>query len=186
MFEELYARPGVIRRHREAPLAAEREACLRASAARGVARGTLLRQARYVRCVAAELELQAPNRCVTRDEVRILARSWATRRVPGKQPPNPRRGAGENFRSVAEGFPRSLGRLRDEESGAGLGDLNHRLDEFVCAQRQSHWQAEATCAAGRWHLRRSLVYLKQSRVDLSRVSADHIDAFYEQAAVRWC
>ena len=184
MFEELYTRPGVIRRHREAPLAAEREAYLRESAARGVARGTLLRQARYVRCVAAELELQAPDRCFTRAEVRILAGSWAARRLPGQQSPNPR-GARENFRSVAEGFLRSLGRLRDEESGAGLGDLNHKLDEFVRAQRQSHWQAEATCAAGRWHLQRFLVYLKQGRVDLGQVSADHIDAFYKQAAQRW-
>ena len=35
MFEELYFHPGVIRRHREAPLAAEREAYLKQSAAKG-------------------------------------------------------------------------------------------------------------------------------------------------------
>ena len=49
MFETLYSRPGVLRRHREAPLAAEREAYLKESAARGFAHETLLRRARYVR-----------------------------------------------------------------------------------------------------------------------------------------
>ena len=184
MFEDLYTRPGVIRRHREAPLATEREAYLRDSAARGVTRGTLLRQARYVRCVAEELELEAPGRCFTRAEVRILAQSWATRRLPGQPTPKPR-GAAENFRSVAEGFLRGLGQLQDEKSGLGLGDLTDKLDEFVCAQRQSDWQAEATCEAGRWQVQRFLVYLKQCRVDLSEVSADHIDAFHKQAALRW-
>ena len=184
MFEDLYTRPGVIRRHREAPLATEREAYLRDSAARGVTRGTLLRQARYVRCVAEEIELQDPDRCFARADVRILADSWATRRVPGQQPPNPR-GAAKNFRCVAEGFLRRLGRLQDEQSGSGLGDLSDKLDEFICAQRQSYWQAEATCEAGRWQVQRLLVYLKQCRVDLSEVSADHIDAFYQQAALRW-
>ena len=46
MFEALYTQPGVIRRHREAPLAAEREKYLEESAARGMARETLLRRKR--------------------------------------------------------------------------------------------------------------------------------------------
>ena len=184
MFEELYTRPGVVRRHREAPLATEREAYLRDSAARGVARGTLLRQARYVRCVAVELQRHAPDRCFTRAEVRILAQAWAARRFPEQQDPRPR-GAAENFRIVAESFLRDLGKLRCDRSGSGLGNLEYKLEEFICAQRQSHWEAEATCEAGRWQVRRFLVYLRQCRVDLKDVSADRIDAYFQQAALHW-
>ena len=46
MFETLYSRPGVLRRHREAPLAAEREAHLKELAAKRLAHETLLRRAR--------------------------------------------------------------------------------------------------------------------------------------------
>ena len=110
-FEELYTRPGVVRCHREAPLATEREAYHRESAARGVACGTLFRQARYGRYVAMELQRHAPDRCFTRAEVRILAQAGAARRFPEQQTPSPR-GAAENFRIVAEGFLRDLAKLR--------------------------------------------------------------------------
>ena len=41
MFETLYTHPGVIRRHREAPLTAEREAYLKELAATGITHETL-------------------------------------------------------------------------------------------------------------------------------------------------
>ena len=184
MFEALFTYPGVIRRHREAPLAAEREAYLKESAAQGITRATLLRQARYVRCVAIELQLQPPDRSFTVSEVRALARDWASRRSSGQRAPSPR-GAAQNFRSVAADFLRSVGRLRSDPPDEGLGALEAKLDEFVAVQRELHWQAEATCRAGRWQVRRFLAYLKRRRVDLIDVSADDIDAFYQHVSLRW-
>jgi len=55
MFETLFFYPSVLRRHREGPLADERAAHLRSLAARGMARGTILRCARYCLCVAEYL-----------------------------------------------------------------------------------------------------------------------------------
>lgn len=184
MFEELYFHPGVIRRHREAPLAAEREAYLKQSAARGVSQNTLLRQARYVRCVAVELQAVSPGQSFTPSEVRIRARNWASRRSGGNQAPNPR-GAMENFRCVATDFLRSLGSLRSDQPAEDLGEFEARLDEFVSAQQERRWQSEATRQAGRWQIRRFLVYLKRRHLDLGEVSADDVDAYYKHASLRW-
>lgn len=182
MFEELYTRPGIVRHHREAPLATEREAYLRVSAARGFARGTLSRQAPYVHCVA--VELRAPDRCFTHAEVRISAQALAARQFPEQQAPRPRR-ATENLQIMAEGFLGDLGKLRVDRSGLGLSELESKLDEFVFTQRQSHWQAEAKYGAGRWQHRSFPVYLNQCRVGLRDVSVDHIDAKYREVALHW-
>lgn len=184
MFEELYYHPGVIRRHREAPLVAEREVYLKQSAAKGVLQETLLRRARYVRCVALELQVLVPGQSFTPGEVRILARNWACRRSGGNQDPNPR-GAMEHFRCVATDFLRSLGRLRSDHPTEDLGEFEAKLDEFVSAQQERHWQSEATSQAGRWQIRRFLEYLKQRRLDFREVSADDVDAYYKHASLRW-
>ena len=52
MFDPLFSYPSVRRRHREGPLAAERAAYLSDVEARGMARATILRVARYCLCVA--------------------------------------------------------------------------------------------------------------------------------------
>ena len=184
MFETLYSRPGVLRRHREAPLAPEREAYLKELAAKGFAHETLLRRARYVRCVAVELGLYLPDQSFTVTEIRTLAREWAVRRDSGKRPTSPR-GAAENFRRVATDFLRSIGRLRPVPSAEDLSEFDPMLDEFVAVQREFGWQAEATCRAGRWQIQRFLAYLKRRSIDLNEVSAKDIDAFYKQVSTRW-
>ena len=184
MFETLYSRPGVLRRHREAPLAAEREAHLKELAAKDLAHETLLRRARYVRCVAVELGLYPPDQSFTVSEIRTLAREWAVRRAGGKRPTSPR-WAAENFRRVATDFLRSIGRLRSIPPAEGLREFDSMLDEFVAVQREFGWQAEATCRAGRWQIQRFLAYLKRRSVDLNEVSAEDIDAFYKQVSTRW-
>ena len=184
MFETLYSRPGVLRRHREAPLAPEREAHLKELAAKGLAHETLLRRARYVRCIAVELGLYPPDQSFTVSEIRTLAREWAVRRDSGKRPTSPR-GAAENFRRVATDFLRSIGRLRSIPPAEGLREFDSMLDEFVAVQREFGWQAEATCRAGRWQIQRFLAYLKRRSVDLNEVSAEDIDAFYKQVSTRW-
>ena len=150
----------------------------------GVLQETLLRRARYVRCVVLELQVLLPGRCFTPSEVRALARNWASRRSGGSQDPNPR-GAMENFRCVATDFLRSLGRLQSDQPAEELGEFEARLEEFVSAQQERHWQSDAACQAGRWQIRRFLVYLKRRRLDSSGVSADDVDAYYKDASLRW-
>ena len=184
MFEALYTQPGVIRRHREAPLAAEREKYLEELAARGMARETLLRRARHSRCIALELQRYPNDRSFTPIEVCTMAQDWASCRRSGQLVSNPR-GAVESFRIVASELLRNLGRLRSDRPDDGLAEFTVKLDEFVSAQGEARWQSEATRQAGRWHVRRFLAYLKRRRVDLSEIAPADIDAFYKQLALRW-
>jgi hypothetical protein len=55
MFETLFTYPGVLRRHWEGPLAAERAAYLSELADRGMAHGTILCKSSYCLCIAIAL-----------------------------------------------------------------------------------------------------------------------------------
>lgn len=80
MYETLFKYPGVLRRHKEGPLAAERVAYLSEQAAQGMARGTILRRSSYCLCVAIELQQWPPDQCYNEDEVEALAAAWAEKR----------------------------------------------------------------------------------------------------------
>ena len=57
MFDQLFRYPGVVRRHRDGPLADERATYLSSLATRGAPPGTLLKYARY--CLAIAHVVQA-------------------------------------------------------------------------------------------------------------------------------
>ena len=69
MFETLFTYPGVLQRHREGPLAAERAAYLNELADRGMAHGTILRRSSYCLCIALALQRWPPDRCFDEAEV---------------------------------------------------------------------------------------------------------------------
>jgi hypothetical protein len=81
MFETLFSYPSVLRRHREGPLAAEWAAHMRSLAAKGMARSTILRWARYSLCVAEYLQRWSLDHPLDAEEVEGLARRWAAERV---------------------------------------------------------------------------------------------------------
>ena len=56
MFKKIFSYPAVLQRHLEGPLTSERLAYLQYLNDRGVASGTLLRQARYCLCIAREIQ----------------------------------------------------------------------------------------------------------------------------------
>lgn len=186
IFETLYSYPGVLRRHCQGPLAAERAAFIEALAARGLTRETQLRQCRYCLCVALEVQRRPPGRLFDRNDVRDMAENWAARRVAAGRAATPR-WARDQFRATAFEFLRSLGRLRPAPSAedADLGEFDARLDEFVASRRERHWQSEATCRAGRWQIRQFLADLKQHDVALRDLQPCDIDGFFERASQRW-
>ena len=186
IFETLYSYSGVLRRHCQGPLAAERAAFIEALAARGLTRETQLRQCRYCLCVAREVQRRPPGRLFDRDDVRDMAENWAARRVAAGRAATPR-WARDQFRATAFNFLRSLGRLRPTPSAAGadLGEYDAKLDEFVASRRERHWQSEATCRAGRWQIRHFLADLKQHGVALQDLQPCDIDGFFERASQRW-
>lgn len=183
MFETLFTYAGVLRRHQEASFADQRRIYLSGLAAQGLARGTLLRRARYCLCVAIELERWPRDWLFSEDEVDQIAEEWAAQRVASGRASS-QKWPKENFRFAAGDFIRSLGRLRATPDVApGLYDAN--LDEFVAAQQEGPWQSEATCRGARWHIARFLDYLEQRDVALVDVTATDIDAFFLHMAQRW-
>jgi len=142
MFETLFTCPGVLRRHREGPLAAERAAYLSELAAQGMARGTILRRSSYCLCVAVELQRWPSHQCFDEDDVEALAAAWAAKRSARGRASSPR-WPKEHFRFTATGFLRSLGRLRAAPA-AEFGRYDAELADFITAQQEGRWLSEET------------------------------------------
>jgi len=183
MFETLFTRSGVLRRHRDGPLAAERASYLSDLAAQDVARGTILRRSSYCLRVAVELERWPADRCFDEDEVEQLAEEWATERHVSGRASSPR-WPKAHFRFAAREFLESIGRLRTAPP-AEPGRYEAKLAEFIAAQQDGRWLSEATCRSARWQITRFLDHLEQRGVALHHVVATDIDAFFEQMAQRW-
>ena len=183
MFEQLFTYPGVLKRHCEGPLAQERRMYLAALAAQGMARETLLWRARYSLCVAREIEPWPAAHRFTENEIEKLASMWASKRVEQRRA-QATRWPGELFRFAALDFLGAVGRLQVPDPLARTR-YDDQISEFIDMQRQRHWQSEATCRAGRWHVERFLKYLDQRGVTLGDVRAVDVDAFFQHMATRW-
>ena len=81
MFDQLFRYPGVVRRHRDGPLAHERATYLASLATRGIAPETLLKYARYCLAVAHVVQPTPRDRSFTTSEIDLLASQWAAGRV---------------------------------------------------------------------------------------------------------
>ena len=183
MFEKLLTYPGVLRRHREGPLAAERAAYLSELADRGMAHGTILRHSSYCLCIAIELQRWPPDRCFVEAEVELLADEWASKRAAAGRASSPR-WPKAHFRFSATDFLQYLGRLRPSPAPEP-GRYDTELDDFIATQQKGRWASESTCHSARWQITRFFDYLEQRSVDLVAVTATDIDAFLEHMAQRW-
>lgn len=182
VFERLFVYRRVLKRHREGPLYKERAAHLEAMAGQVMARGTLLARARYILRLAVELERCPRDHCFAEGEVDELATNWARVRVAQGRATGPR-WPRELFRHAAVDFLGAIGRL---VSAPGVKSrYDDQISEFIGAQRQSRWQSEATCRAGRWHVECFFKYLEDHKVNLSEIDATHVDAFFQDMAQRW-
>jgi hypothetical protein len=110
MFEKIFSFPAVFRRHREGPLASERLKYLEYLNDRGLALGSVLKQARYCLCVAQEIQRWPRDHSFNTADVEAIAASWAARRVAEGRAASPR-WPQEQFHSVACSFLNRLGRL---------------------------------------------------------------------------
>jgi site-specific recombinase XerD len=183
MFESLFTYPGVLRRHREGPLAAERAAYLGKLADRGMAHGTILCRSSYCLCTAIALQRWPPDRFFDETEVELLAKEWAAQRLRAGRASS-LRWPEAHFRFAATDFLQHLGRLRPSPA-AEPGRYGAELDDFIAAQQEGRWASESTCHSARWQITRFLDYLEQRSVALAAVAAADIDAFFEHMAQRW-
>lgn len=183
MFETLYSYAAVLRRHRTAPLAAERAAYLQGLAAGGAARETVLGRARYCLWVAQELQRWPPEHRFQLADLEALAATWAAGQVARGRAATVRWPAA-HFRATAADFLRALGRLRPPPAPPpSRSDL--QLEEFLTAQHQGPWASPATCRVKRWHLRRFLAYLECQDCALTSLTAEHVDAYLQHTAQTW-
>lgn len=183
MFETLFFYPSALRRHRDGPLAVERAAHLRSLAARGMARSTILRCARYCLCVAEYLRRLSLDRPLTEEEVDALASRWAGERVASGRA-SALRWPAEQFRFAATEFLRSCGRLQPP-TPQPPGTYEAKLADFIAARQEAHWQSAATCSSALWQIRRFLAYLQQRNVLLTDVTPSDLDAYFQHVATRW-
>ena len=183
MFEKIFSFPAVVRRHREGPLAPERLEYLNYLHDRGVALGTVLRQARYCLCVAHEIQRWPRAHCFEPAELKAIAASWAARRVAQERAAAPR-WPREQFYSVARCFLNRLGRLAHDPDPPP-DPLDALIDDFLKVECEGRVLALATRNKHHWYIRHFLIYLNQQGHSLEGLTVDHIDAYFKHQGQTW-
>lgn len=182
MFDQLFRYPGVLRRHRDGPLANDRAMYLASLATRGSAPGTLLKCARYCLAIAQMVQATRHDRSFTTSEIDVLARTWAAARVQHRRAAAPR-WPHEHFRAIATEFLKSCGRWTPPSTVSP--PYAREVDDFVAAEQRDRLRSPRTCANRRWQIERFLSYLTQRRCELAAVTPQHLDAYFQHAAPRW-
>ncbi len=183
MFELLFSRPFAVKRHQDAPLAAERAAYLKKLVDQGSPL-SVVRQAAFVcRWVAQRTRNWPPNRAICEEDLRMLAASWARRRATNRRRAVPLPSPKESFRSTARGFLRDAGKW--VTPAAATGPCEDRIQAFLVAQ-QERGLAPATCIKRIKHARKFVAYLEQHDIRLEQVRASHLDAYFQHLAASRC
>ncbi len=182
MFDQLFRYPGVVRRHRDGPLAHERATYLASLATRGAPPGTLLKYARYCLAIAHVVPATPHERSFTASEIDILAQKWAADRVQHRRAAAPR-WPHEHFRAIATDFLKSLGRWIPPPKTAR--PYAREVDDFVTVEQRDRLRSASTCHIRRWQIEQFLSYLTQTHCDLAAVTPQHLDTYFQHAAQRW-
>lgn len=185
MFSSLFTYPAVLKRHRDGPLAAQRAAYLELLSARGMARGTLLRHAKFCFRIAQALE-QVPQLSDTErwtlDQIDTLAAAWAAKRVTEGRAAKPYWPQFQ-FRAIAVEFLAATG-LLEAPPPPSPSPHHERVEDFLAAQAE-RWLSAATCSAGRWHVHRFLAYLDGLSRSLESVRPEDVDAYFHHVSSGW-
>lgn len=183
VLERLFAYPAVLRRHRDGPLAADREAYLERLSARGAAQGTLLRMARYCLCVAHEVQRWPQGHRFSKEQLDTVAASWAAARVTGG-----RAAAAfwpqQHFRFAAAELLRAAGRLLPE-AVPKPSRFDAQIEAYITALHRERSLSAATRQNRRWQLQRFALHLGRQGMDLATIGASDVDVYLQQAALRW-
>lgn len=183
MFEEIFSYPSVLRRHREGPLASERQDYLKYLKGRGAASGTVAMQARYCLAIAREIQQYPRDQCFKATELDAIAASWAERRVTQGWAATPH-WPKENFLSITCSFLERVGRL-EHDPAPPPGRYDGWLEAFLQAECRERGLAPATRKILQWHIRRFLTYMDQKGYSLEGLAPDHIDSYLKHLGQTW-
>ena len=173
MFEELFAYPTVLHRHREAPWATERARYLAHRAEQGCAHPTLLRLASALLLVARELDA-SPGLAVPPEQIAVAAERWAQRQRRRGRARRPRWSRGR-FVQVATQWLRFLGRLREPVTAPA--PWSAAVEDFARWMQRERGLSLCTIRNRRWHLGQFLGWYAPQGRPLAAVAATDLDAF---------
>ena len=181
MFDQLFRDPALVRRHRDGPFALERATYVASLARQASATQTLRKHARYCLAFAHVVQATPPDRSFTTAEIDGLASEWAASRVDDRRAAAPR-WAQSAFRAIATEFLKWLGRWTPPPPTSS--PYVREVDDFVAEQRY-RLRSPRTCRNRQWQVERFLSYLGQTNCELSAVTPQQVDAYFEHVAPRW-
>lgn len=182
MFEKLFFYPAVLQRHRAGPLAAECEAFIEMLDAKGMAHGTLLRVARYCRCLSDGIASWPADHCFNVSEVETLVTQWSAGQVASGRASGPMWPIA-NTRFIAREFLRFIGRLCAPDSQPP-GKYEAFIADYITAE-QDRLRSPATLRSKKWQINRFLAYIEQREIRLESITATDVDAFFKHMSQRW-
>ena len=173
MFETLFRYPSVLNRHRNGPAADERQRYLIHQSNQGVARGTLLRNARELLVVAKNINVTT-GQAIDPHDIEVAADKWARQQQRRGRSHGPRCSK-ELFLQVGTSWLRFLGRLQEPEPAPS--PFAALIEDFVDYMRYERGLSEATIRARCWHAKKLLTWLASQNRDLRQASLRDVDAF---------
>lgn len=181
MLEELFKRPSARARHRNAPLAEERERFLRHLADQGHTRRTLYAFALELHAIVREIDLSDGLR-LTLEEVKAAADRWARRQV--------RRGRSKSpwysrrlFERTARQWLSFMGRLVLPHTG----DMPWKefIEQYATWMEQECGFSSSTISTRRWHLERFFAWCSAQGRPLSDMNMADIDRYVAIGCKSW-
>jgi site-specific recombinase XerD len=170
MFETIFVRPKTIARHRNGPLAAERERYLRHCEKQGYARQT-------IQLIACELMVIIRRMRISRgklsiDQIEAEAKKWARSQQRCKRARTLQKSI-RLFRATAIGWLRFLGRLEQPQENRNPGAK--LIDQFEAYMRDERGLSDSTIRRRCWHAEKLLDYLPEH--SLRNLRLERVDAY---------
>ena len=182
MFEKLFKYQGVQARHRNGPLAHEREEYLSHRADQGTAKTTLIGIARELLVVSQHLPFLSRHE-IGADEIDAVAQRWA-RRQQRSHRAGVQRWSRELFVLRATQWLQFLGLFKkDEEKPAPFSNL---IDDFAACCSGDRGLSPVTVRNYRWHIGHFLSWWNERNRPFNDVSIRDIDEYISmKEARRW-
>jgi integrase/recombinase XerD len=182
MFDQLFKQPCALLRHKNAPLASERESFLAKCAKDGAAPSTLVKLARELFVIAQEMDL-TNNDMITLLAIEIAAERWA-RQQKHRHRAQSERWSKILFRQTATAWLLFLGRLAiPQPKPKPFVSLVERFTNNLLSERGL---SSVTAANYQWHIERFLTWFSTQHQIFSEVSVVDIDTFLARQGKHWC
>jgi integrase/recombinase XerD len=181
MFEQLFTYPGVLSRHRDAPLVEERERYLAARAADGLAPVTLQNLAQELRIIAHQLVFPADGR-LDAAAISRAADCWVPSQPYGPHARAPQ-GPQRRFIRVATAWLRFLGRLA--EPAEDVTPFTRLVESFATCLRHERGLSSKTLRTYTWFVRQFGQWWSTHERPFAAVTVGDVDAFFLACGHRW-